>query len=344
MISLLKKDRIPYLKMLLLGIWPSFIKILFYRLLGFKVGRNVKIGYFSILLSRNIVIEDNVHIAPFSLIRAKSIWIEKYCSIGSFCFIDTPSLKIGSYTRIRESVKVGGNKSIKSELIVGSKCLILQNTVLNTTDSIVLGNDTAIGGGSKLFTHSSWLSILDGYPVMQGPIIIGSNVWLPYDTTVLSNVSIGDNVIITPRTVINISIPKDSIAGGYPLIVKPNFYKRTLKDPQKIKILTLMMKDLGEFISYEGFDVVENEISIILKKMNTQYILSIDYDVIANSVSKYFHLKTIFILFSDNKYEITFPLGKRSSLVYLLNNIPVVINKNKQTSEILTFFSRYGIR
>ena len=121
---------------------------------------------------------------------------------------------------------MGGYKSINSSLIIGDYCLILQDVILNTTDKIKIGNNSAIGGNSKLFTHSSWLSLLNGYPVIQGRIKIGSNVWIPYDTTILPNVAIGQDVIIMPRSVINRDIPSSSIVGGSPLKIRKNYYRK----------------------------------------------------------------------------------------------------------------------
>jgi acetyltransferase-like isoleucine patch superfamily enzyme len=328
MIKLLKKDRIPFLKILLFGVWPSFLKVLFYRLNGYNIGKNVSIGCFSIILAKKIIIEDNVKIAPFTIIRGENVRLNRHSSIGSFCFIDTPKIVVGSDTRIRESVTAGGNKSLKSELKIGTKCLILQNSVLNTTDSINIGNNTAIGGGSKLFTHSSWLSILDGYPVDQGPISIGNNVWLPYDTTVLSNVSIGNDVIIIPKTVVNMNIPDKSIAGGYPIKIKSNFYKRELKEKQKDNVFKLMIQDLGNIIESEGFEKTNSENLLVLKKKKLVYLLTSDLSKLVSSSSQYTQYKSVFILFSDNKTDMSLQLNKKSSLVYLLNNIPMVINPN----------------
>jgi len=339
MLSLLSKKRIPFLKILLFGFWPAAIKKLILRIRGNRIGKDVSLGFGSIILSPSIRIEDGVKIAPLSLIIADSVILKEFCSIGSFCYIDTIKLKIGSHTRIRESVMVGGNKSINSELTIGSKCLILQSTILNTTDHISIGNNSAIGGGSRLFTHSSWLSILDGYPVIQGPISIGNNVWLPYDTTVLANSNIGSDTVITPRSIINQDIPPNSIAGGNPIRVGKNYFKRTLKTNQINKIYSGIINDLVCTLGYDGYSTSEETgFYRVMKK-------GLDCIVLATKIkgTRFLQENTTILLLNNLPVDET--CGQiKASVVYIDNKTPKVINKTKKTDLFLTFLSRYGIR
>lgn len=337
---LLVKPRIPFKAMILGGFFPSSIKKFILRMGGAKIGNNVKIGIGSIIISQNILIEDDVKISPFTFIIAEKLNIGSKVIIGSFSYFDLVNLKIDAGSRIRESVHVGGNRSQNSILAVGSKCLILQNVVLNTTDAIKIGNNTAIGGGSKLFTHSSWLSILEGYPVVQGPINIGNNVWIPYDTTILANVSIGDDTIITPRTVINKNIPSKSIAGGYPLLIRKNFYKRELSGDSKLKIFKSIINDLRELILFDGFKIdYEDETSIILSNHGEKIFLtlSIPFNLLKNLK------RATGLVLGDFEIDIN-KVDKHISIVYLKDKKPQMIHPNKQTELLLTFLSRYGIR
>jgi acetyltransferase-like isoleucine patch superfamily enzyme len=52
--------------------------------------------------------------------------------------------------------------------------------------------------------------------IKTDPIIIGNNVWIGMGSVVLPGVQIGDNVIIAANSVVNKSIPSNSIAGGIP--------------------------------------------------------------------------------------------------------------------------------
>ena len=207
----LLKERIPLKQILLFGFLPSFIKIILYKLKGYKIGHNVKIGFGSIIIAKDVDIKKNVQIGFLSIIQAKRIEIDEFTTIASFCFIDTGYLKIGKDTRIREQVKVGILKSPESKLIIGDRCLINQAVLLNTTRPIIIGNDSAIGGHSFLFTHSSWLSQLEGFPVKFEPIKIGDYVWISWRTFINPGVEIGDYSLIQPNAVVSKNIPPNSI-------------------------------------------------------------------------------------------------------------------------------------
>ena len=46
---------------------------------------------------------------------------------------------------------------------------------------------------------------------------IGNNVWIGAGSKVFGGITIGDNVIISPNTVVNKSIEANSIVGGHPV-------------------------------------------------------------------------------------------------------------------------------
>jgi acetyltransferase-like isoleucine patch superfamily enzyme len=106
--KILEKNRIPLLKILIYGLWPGKLKCFFYKMLGHKIGKDVKIGFGSVILSDRIEIEDNVKISPLLVLQAEEVLIQKGAKIGSFCFFELKRLVIGKKSRIRESVNVGG--------------------------------------------------------------------------------------------------------------------------------------------------------------------------------------------------------------------------------------------
>ena len=336
---LIHKKRVPFLQIVIFGIIPSFLKKAIYKVMGGQIGKKTKIGFGSVIISPSIDIEDNVRISPFCVIITDRLHIESNVSISAFCYFDLIKLRIGANTRIRESVHVGGNKTPNSEFIIGKNCLILQNSIINTSERVTIGNNSAIGGGSKLFTHSSWLSILDGYPVIQGPITIGDNVWLPYDTTVLANYNIGSNTIITPRSIINQDIPPNSIAGGNPIRIGKNYFKRSLKASHINKIYSGIINDLVCTLEYDGFNVSEStDTHRVVKKGSNNIILATDI-----SGTTLLQEKSTILLLNNLQIE-NISSKIKASVVYIDNKIPKVINKTNKTDLLLAFLSRYGIR
>ena len=52
------------------------------------------------------------------------------------------------------------------------------------------------------------------------PVIIGKNVWIGENCTILPGVTIGDNAVIGAGSVVTKDIPNDSIAIGNPARIK----------------------------------------------------------------------------------------------------------------------------
>lgn len=62
----------------------------------------------------------------------------------------------------------------------------------------------------------------------SGAPVIGNNVYIGLNSTIVGNVKIGDNVLIAPNTYINIDIPSNSIVIGNPCVV--HYCKDATKD------------------------------------------------------------------------------------------------------------------
>jgi len=203
-------------ELILAGFLPSFLKVWFYRRKGFRTGRKVSFGLGSVIIGKQVVIKDTTKIGFLTIIKSNRIDIGRHVHVGSFVYIDTEELEIGEDSEIREYVYVAGLKTPESKLKLGKRCGIFQYCFLNPTKPITLGNDCGIGGLSKLFTHGSYLSMLDGYPVEFAPIKLGNNVWIPWDVFILPGVTIGDNVVVGAGSIINRDIPSNCIAAGNP--------------------------------------------------------------------------------------------------------------------------------
>jgi acetyltransferase-like isoleucine patch superfamily enzyme len=348
LIKVLVKSDIPLFKSLLACLIPSALKIFMYRMKGYKIGKHVKIGLGSTIHGQSVFIEDSVHIGIFCRVQAREIYIGQESSIASFCFLDTIKLKIGKQTRIRQFVRAGGLKTPDSALEIGDKCIISNSTLFNPTMKIQIGDNSGIGGECKLFTHSSWLSVMQGYPAVMGPIIIGKNVSIPYSTMILTNVTIGDHVIVTPPAVINMDIPSYTFAGGYPLKIRKNALYRELSLEKKEKILKEILVEFENMLQFDGFQKIEipslnsaifqnDKIKLLLADHLVDALQSIEKDMINSGAI----VLTSFEIPEKQKMQLP---GKKFSIVYLENDIPVVVNKNQSAIYWLEFLSRFGLR
>jgi NDP-sugar pyrophosphorylase family protein len=100
---IIKKTKIPFKAVASTGILPSFFKKLLYRARGYKIGKNVSIGLGSIIIGKNVVIEDGVKIGLASIIRANDITISLYLRLAkiiSFHYKRTNFINIIRFKRM----------------------------------------------------------------------------------------------------------------------------------------------------------------------------------------------------------------------------------------------------
>ena len=91
---------------------------------------------------------------------------------------------------------IGGMQSGTSQFKIGNNCVVLYRSYINTTRTVMIGNDVGIGGYCLLFTHSSWQNALNGNPYLFVSIAIRDEAWLPWNVTVLPGVTIGKGVTV----------------------------------------------------------------------------------------------------------------------------------------------------
>ncbi len=57
----IEQPRIPIRDVLLYGLWPGFIKVMIYRLQGYRIGKGVSIGFGSVICAKRVEIGDHAH-------------------------------------------------------------------------------------------------------------------------------------------------------------------------------------------------------------------------------------------------------------------------------------------
>ena len=77
-----------------------------------------------------------------------------------------------------------------------------------------------------------WSGAMEGksYPV-KGNTIIGNDIWIGYDTTIMPGVNIGDGAIIASKSVVTKDVEPYSIVGGNPAeLIRKRFSDNEIKD------------------------------------------------------------------------------------------------------------------
>ncbi|MCR5193473.1 MAG: acyltransferase [Bacteroidales bacterium] len=135
---------------------------------------------------------------------------------------------IGHYREL--GVKIGENVSIISPI---------SSVIFSSEPYLVsIGDNTTISFDVAFVTHDAATRVIrhlpDGDPetVIYGPISVGKNCFIGCRSVILPNVTIGDNSIIGAGSVVNRSIPANSVAAGNPcrVICTLDEYREKHKD------------------------------------------------------------------------------------------------------------------
>lgn len=245
---------IPFVQMACVGILPSFLKVAYYRMRGARIGKNVRIAPLSVLMCDDIEIGDGCRIGMLTFVRARKLRLGNRVRIGSMVAMDTGEVAIGHDSVIMEQTVVGGMLTPRSSLFIGCRVKVFPYCFLNPTESIVIEDDVGVGGSTYLFTHGSWQSVLDGFPIGFGPIHLRRGVWLPWRVFILPNVEVGEYATIGAGAVINRSIPANALAAGMPakVLSADGKYLRPLDGDARWSKVLEIVSELAQFLSYQG--------------------------------------------------------------------------------------------
>lgn len=248
------KPRFPVKQILLVGFLPSGIKKLVYRLKGYRIGKGVHLGFGSVVCGESVDLGHHVQMGFLSVLRGKTIRVGDHVQIGSVTILDTPHIEIGEGTKINEQVFVGGLQFPDSRFAIGRNCQIMQMTCINPARSIVIGDDTGIGGYCLVFGHTSWLSKFEGYPVDFQPIEIGKSVSVAWRVFITPGVKIGDGAVVGANSLVNQSIPERCLAVGYParVVSKAPYFPRKVGEAEKELFLQEIVTEMMGYFEGSG--------------------------------------------------------------------------------------------
>lgn len=124
---------------------------------------------------------------------------------------------IGSHVVFSPKTKLFGCKNIS----IKNGCFFADNVnIVAYGEKITIGQNTLIASGSTLISRNHKFSDIDKYIKEQGyqnaPIVIGNDVWIGFNSTILPGVSIGDGAVIAAHSVVTKDVPSYTVVGGIP--------------------------------------------------------------------------------------------------------------------------------
>ncbi len=135
------------------------------------------------------------------------VYIGKHCSFG---------YKLGGFHRFG-SIEIQSRYK-NSKIKIGNNVSTNNNIMICSANYIEIGDDTLIGQNVTIMDH-------EAHGINQnkrrqlgeiGRVILGKNVWVGNNVTILKNTKIGDNSIVAVGAVVSGVIDSNVIVGGVP--------------------------------------------------------------------------------------------------------------------------------
>ena len=351
---LITRPRIPFVDILLFGLWPSFIKTRLYRFKGYRIGKGVSIGLGSVIVGDHVELGDHTSIGFLTIIRGRNIRIGAHVQIGSTTFLDTPNLEIGEGSKINEQVFVGGLQFPDSRFTLGRNCQIMQMSFINPARSITVGDDSGIGGHCLIFGHNSFLSKFEGYTVDFEPIEIGKSVSLAWGVFVLPKSKIGDGAVIGAQSVVHGVIPPRCLAIGFParVVSKAPDFPKEVSDQDKSEIFRDILSNMIQFFVDSGLRCTRDGEGYRFAKPSSRWwkredgpwtLVAVEGDV-RDAVLKLPNQIHVFLSLRAIPEDIRQDLAARRVAWIEIAQKEQSRHTNDLCDEVSSFLKRYGVR
>ena len=195
LISLFFEKIISLVRALKLIIFFQKPKLLF-------LGKNVVFKNISnIELGKGIYLDDYVYLNGLG---KGNIIIGNNCRIGAYSRLIIST----TYNNLGEYIHIGNNVGM------GEFCRIGGSGGVSIGDNTIIAQYLSLHPENHNFSDTSKLIKEQG--TTRKAINIGENCWIGAKVTVLAGVTIGNNCIIAAGSVVNKSMPDNSIIGGVP--------------------------------------------------------------------------------------------------------------------------------
>jgi acetyltransferase-like isoleucine patch superfamily enzyme len=238
------------------------------KILGKLIGKTVLVEDGCYIGKDTTIVSDYIHIKKNTTIKGLTAHVpDKFivgeCShIGNNTNFKCRSLEIGSYLWSVDGVEIGrgGCDGPNSSVKIGDGCMLCEGVMINPSEAVSIGDDVGIGTNVQIWTHGSFLDIMNGFPAIFKSVTIGSHVWIPANVIVLPGVTIGNNVVIGIGSLVNKSIPDGCLAGGVPIkVLKENIYPKDLTgDEKRTTIEELIRIWTTEIVPFKGIKTVSS--------------------------------------------------------------------------------------
>lgn len=134
--------------------------------------------------------------------------------------------------RMREGAKIISPENFAC----GKYVWIGEGAIIDASGGLTIGNHTSVGLNVMVWSHSSFLANLTLNNVIGNPNIIrkktkiGKGCFISGPSVIYPGVTIGDQCIILPMSVVTKDVPSRSLVHGSPAIVKSKITNRFIRE------------------------------------------------------------------------------------------------------------------
>ena len=101
-------------------------------------------------------------------------------------------------------------------IALGKRIFINSGCKFQDQGGVVIGDDSLIGHNVVLATLNHDLSPSRRADMHPAPIVIGRNVWIGSNATILPGVTVGDNAVVAAASVVTKDVPANAVVVGSP--------------------------------------------------------------------------------------------------------------------------------
>lgn len=209
------------LLLLLCVVLPNPLKIALYRALGFRIGKNVRIGFSLLYDLRRVEIGDDCRIAHFNTIRALN-----HFALGKRVYI----------RNFNEIAGIPGQEQWRSSFVAEDDAHIMSRHFFDCPGTILLQAKALVGGrDTQFWTHT--LSMLDDGSSTLVPLAveIGRGAYIGARCT-LVGCSVPDGATVAAASVVVKKHPPEPCAvllAGNPAVVKKRYEAHPIASVEK---------------------------------------------------------------------------------------------------------------
>ena len=129
--------------------------------------------------------------------------------------------RIGFGSVVSSVPKVYGRGRLLERLVVGEHTVINVGCQFELNEQVTIGNNVALGHGVMILTttHNIGPRWRRAGPTKGGAVHIGDGAWIGARATILPGVTIGEGAVVAAGSVVNKSVPPNTVVAGVPAAV-----------------------------------------------------------------------------------------------------------------------------